>query len=208
MKKTLILFLAALPFIAKAQVLQIEGGTSLSHLNYNVYQIDLFDQNTTMFTGNVGVRYLQKSNFSLSSSIGYLQKGGKGNLDISDVNGNFIGKAVTKALFNYITLNTIARIEYAKNNKLVPFINLGLYCGYLVSTSDNLIIENFNKLNFGGVAGIGIYKKLSKNEIGFQVNYLPPFNKQLSKKDVYGGTTTVSSNTFTATFFIGFKFKK
>jgi hypothetical protein len=200
--KSILLAIISLVFIlsSSAQIVKINAGSSFSKLDWKVGISKIFDKGAIGFTGGIGIEYLNRGFFSLSSNLEYLQRGAKDTIFYTDNIGNEIRRAVETARLNYITANTYAKISPPKG-KTKPFLNLGFFAGYLASV--NKLVgskKEFKKFNFGAVLGIGVSHKIGRNHIGIEGNYLPSFNALL--KSTNG---LIKDQTFTAKLYYGIK---
>jgi hypothetical protein len=172
MKKILFGFLILISFPTYSQSLKLNAGVALTNLDWEVNNSKLFNSGISTFTGSVGIDYLKKKTFCLSTNVGYLQKGGQSEITYTDNSGNIINTAKTKAQLNYITLNTYVKIKYPTKSKTYPFLALGVYGGYLISESKTIDPNNnFEKINSGAVLGLGITHKILKNEFGIEAAF-------------------------------------
>lgn len=199
MKKVSIALLLLFSLNSYSQSLKFNAGTAMSKLNWK--PTGGFDKMLISFTGGVGITYLNRKSVDLTTSINYLQKGGKDEVQFTDNSGSFLRNETVKAQFNYVNLSQSIRLKYP-SKKIMPYINAGFYVGYLTSTSDLINKDVMNDINFGGIAGLGIVKKIKKNEIGLEINYLPSFNKiRDTSDDQYH--SEIKDNTFSVTLVFG-----
>ncbi len=200
MKKVLFsLLLVTLTSVSLSQTLRINAGLSFSKLDWEILGTKFFPNQSIQPTGGIGIEYLQKGVFSLSSNIEYLCKAGKGEEAMLNENGTDIGMQKVTAEYRYILLNTFAKIKAPLKGKTKPFINAGFYGGYLVSVSKNLDKDFVKKFNYGAIAGIGVLHKFDHSEIGIEGNLMPSFNK-LSSED----NLTVKDKTFNIKVYYAF----
>ncbi len=184
-----------------AQIVKISAGSSFSKLDWRINNTKIFDKGATSFTAGIGIEYLNMGFLSLSSNLEFLQRAAKDTIFYTDNNGNDIRSAVETARLSYITANTYAKLSPPKG-KTKPFVNLGLYAGYLVAVNKLAggSTKEYNKFNFGAVLGLGLVHKIGRNHIGIEANYLPSFNSLLQTTN-----GTIKDQTFTAKLYYGIK---
>ena len=84
----------------QAQTLTIQGGTTFSRLKwFNGGDSDFkrYEKTLIGYSGFVGVDYLEKKHFNLSTNAGFIRKGGKEINEFRDETGAKIGEDVSKA---------------------------------------------------------------------------------------------------------------
>ncbi|MCW3465274.1 hypothetical protein [Chitinophaga nivalis] len=172
MKKTALIFTCFL-FISTcyAQILKIDNGISINSLKGKKF--DLFPQKIVSYTGMVGVEYLQKKWFYLSSEIGYIKLGGKENSTVgSAANAN-------KESWNYAQLNTSFRLR-TPGSKTEFYLGAGPYLNILLGSgtfSDDLYAGySIQKTNWGSKLEAGINENINKFRVGINCTYLLPFS--------------------------------
>lgn len=91
-----------------SQVIKIENGVSFSKMNLPG---NVFHDNLSMYSMNVGCDYLERKWYFLSSEIGYVRKGGAENAvyidDPSDLRAIHL-----KNTLDYITINASFNVKY------------------------------------------------------------------------------------------------
>jgi|GEM_PF-779249 len=107
---------------------------------------------------------------SIRSELGYLQKGFKNNLELSLGDGITMGVRGKNVIFHDLGLNIELKILPFKS-KLLPYALIGFRGDYMLSYKDIVFeeqgsglrlnmyesqINEFNKLNLGGLIGIGL----------------------------------------------------
>jgi hypothetical protein len=185
-----------------AQVLKVSVGSSFSKLDWKLNgNTKLFPKSAASFTAGVGIEYLNLKVLSLSSNIEYLQKSGRDKITYTDQSGNDIGTDIITAKLNYVVANTYAKLSPPLSGKTKPFVNLGLYAGYLASVNKTVgSKDDFNTFNFGAVVGLGVAYKIGKMHIGIEANYLPSFNELYKTANA-----SIKDQTFTAKLYCGIK---
>lgn len=183
MKKKIYLFKAIIlvTFIfnninINAQQLYIENGMSISSIGKSEYE--------SSYQISLGINYLHKKNYFLTTNIGYISKGGK--FYYSDKNNN------NKSLNNkYITLSILFNLSKQVNNS---FLYLGLGPRYDVRVNRNNTPKelNWSKHNLLGLKiNTGLIYYFSNYLIGFDLSYLPSFTNYLTNSKAKDNTFTV-----------------
>lgn len=218
--KQLILFSLFLTpsVIANGQVVKIQNGIGLSRLNWelNDFGNSGYDDYVVGYAGFFGVEYLSKKYFNLSTSVGYIQKGGRETtslrpVDPSDPNAP-TGEQRNTARLNYFSWNTTVDLKYAIYEKWIPYMSLGPRVDILSSTNKALDgvkeIDALNEISYGLITGIGIKRDFTKVQIGVQASYNVNLN-QLAEWDAssinVGGK--ISDDTLTTLLFLSYKLK-
>ena len=195
MKKFVLLFVSIITIsVCKSQKLRVSAGASFGKLDWNFSGQKFFPDNASSFTAGIGIEYAKLGVLSISSNLEYLQKAGKDTILYTDALGNEIRKETITAKLNYIMLNTFAKVKPPMKGNTKPFLNAGLYAGYLASANKTVgSIDNFHRLNFGTILGLGIGHYFSKFEIGIEGNYLLSLAKIYSKDgtEIKGNNGTV-----------------
>lgn len=131
--------------------------------------------------------------FSIRPEIGYIQKGFKNNIEMTFTDGTSAGVDKKNVIFHDLGLNVGLKIT-PFDFKIVPYALLGFRCDYLLSYKDiefeeqgsglkfNMYksnIEEFNKINLGGLIGIGF----ELNDLTYiEFEYNPSITKSYSSK--------------------------
>jgi hypothetical protein len=141
----------------------IEGGPNLSTLTGTTFYNTKFDPKIFASAGFI-FQYNTKKFLSFKTGVSYQQKGFQQDLNLTDVNGNFIEKGKYTARFDYLTLPILVKATFGK--KVNFFVNAGPYVGYLLNKTDKYksksldhkesSMNGFNNWDFGVSAGIGI----------------------------------------------------
>jgi hypothetical protein len=193
-----------LSFSAHSQKLKISAGASFCKLDWRtVPDTKLNEKGYNSYTAGIGVEYLKLGIINLSSNIEYLRKGAIDTVFYTDAMGNDLYNRQEAVIFNFVNLNTYARIKAPLKGKLKPFISLGLYCGYMVSANKLAgDIGEYKRFNAGAVTGIGAGYKIIGKEIGIEAQYLPSFIPLFEKpSNTPGSTRKITDRTFTVKVF-------
>ncbi len=202
----LVAFIILPIFRLSAQVVKIQPGISLSSLNWKTTSRYPFDKTIIGYSALVGIDYLNKKNFNLSTNIGVIKKGGSDNVQYTDASGNPLYIKKTTISLNYISFNTTAELKYPIAGKLIPFIGMGPRLEYLTTSS---ILNTYNrgevnKFSYGILLGAGIKYNLSRIQFGLRGDYLVNFNKIV---EVKAYDRTVTDRTIALNVLVGFKLK-
>lgn len=199
--------------LSMAQTLNFQAGTSYSKLSWETGAVDmkLFNEVSIAFNGFVGLDYLDKQYFNLSSNVGLLRKGGQAVIEILDDEGLETGETkMEKATLDYLTFNTLFDIKYPIKEKIIPFISVGPRLDYLVNSSKELeTLDKMNALNsisYGLLLGGGLKYNLANLQLGLRADYYLNFNKVAewpAETGNLGGE--VSDQTFTINLVVGYR---
>lgn len=186
---------------SSSQILRLSAGVSASSMEFNYTPLsDYYDINIIKPAVFIGVSYLNRKHFNLSTNGGYLQKGGKEKVAFTDGSGNDIGEGYDGPVFGYVSLNTTADIKIPINN-LTPYISIGPRIDYLIS--DNNRLSDPNKISYGGLLGVGVSLAVNKMHIGLQAAYLPSFNNVIEPEYGLNG----SEQTFLTSLVLGYNLR-
>lgn len=207
------LFLAILLYVnlTFGQVVNFQSGITVSQLDWKISgtinsQNSLFNKSYTSYSTFLGLDYLNKEHFYLSTNVGLIKKGGK------DERQSFTNETETvKASLDYLALNTLLNLKYDINERYTPFVCFGPQIGYLISYNDQF--DNINnyleKKSFGIVLGGGLKYKISKFQLGLRTDYYSDFSKvgDWTGKRMGGGGKIAPINAYSFSFSIGYKLK-
>lgn len=218
MKKQLLLTLLTVCFLTvSAQIVNLKVGPTVSNMKWEnslVSTDTYFDENYVGFYATVGLDYLQKKGFGLSSNIGYFTNGGKGTVDTSDETGNIIGDTSQTTKLNFFTLNTIAKYNFIAEKKISPFIGLGIGLNYLISyDEDSKFLEEYDKIDelnimlWGLIGTAGLNVDLNKIRLGAEFMYNYNLNKLVDFTGAPGFSNQISVNYFSVLFSVGYRLR-
>ncbi len=157
--------------ISNAQDIKIENGILINSYKNNL-NLDIMNLQTPSYFSSIGIDYLQKRNYYLSSQIGFLRLNGKEKFN----NGIEEIKISEKA--NYIHLNTTFRYLLSQKKNWELFVGGGPYVNFLLGNKNFMssIYKNFYKYNsvhFGATPELGLYtREINKFKIGLVSKYL------------------------------------
>jgi len=193
------------------QTLKIQAGTSISKLDWELDKINLkppYKETLVGLSIFAGIDYLDRKYFNLSSNIGFLNRGGKGEIPITDSTGTLTDQfVISKPTLNYLSINTVISLKYPIKESLFPFFNIGPRVDILTSYSEHFDgIKDINELNmvsFGLVTGVGLKYYFSKFHLGLCCDYYLDFNKVAVwpiRNGISGGQINVNTITTVVTF--------
>ncbi|MBN2485572.1 MAG: outer membrane beta-barrel protein [Bacteroidales bacterium] len=197
-----------------AQVIKLQVGTSISKLDWKIPTTNdqLYDM---AFTGNsffLGIDYLKNGNYNLTTNIGYLQKGGKSESELSDPWGIFTGQTIVdKPTLNYLSFNTAIDFNYPLSEQVLPFICGGPRIDFLIGHSDDFSYleknDELKKIAYGLLFGAGIKLNISKIQIGLKGDYYLNFSKIAEWNESLLRTAgEITDDTFTLMLSLGYAF--
>jgi len=217
MKKTgLLLIGLTFAILLNGQTIKIQGGTSISTLDWKLKGINVdpfYNETLIGYSVFAGLDYFDKQYFNLSSNIGMIRKGGKDEIVLTDQSGELTGQTITeKPTLDYLSINTMIDLKYRIKETVSPFISFGPRFDYLVSSSkqfDSLEdIDELKSTSFGLILGGGLKYDISNLQFGLRADYYLDFTKVADwtiENTGNGGEVTV--NTFTINLTIGYRLK-
>jgi hypothetical protein len=132
MKKIgLLLIGLTIAIFANGQTLKIQGGTSISKLEWEAFNNTFFDQTLIGYSIFAGIDYFDKKYFNFSSNIGMVRRGGKDEIQFFDEHALPIGYKTEKATLDYLSINTTFDVKYRIKKSVTPFISFGPRCDIL-----------------------------------------------------------------------------
>ena len=202
---------------ANGQLLKFQAGVSGSSLDWKIVNgtVQQYKQKITGHSIFIGLDYLQKKYFNLSSNIGILRKGGEeDNIFFTDPFGQPLIGEKQKATLDYLSINTTFDLKYPIKEKLFPFVSLGPRLDYLTSNNDrfNSLKEakELNKFSYGINMGAGFQYQFLRFRIGIRGDYLLNLN-HISDYTVTNmmrdERIQVKDKTFIGNLFLGVKLK-
>jgi len=217
MKRLVIILLGlTITILTNGQTIKIQGGTSISNLNWELMGVNvdpIYEETLIGYSFFAGIDYFDKQYFNLSSNIGMIRKGGKDEVQLTDISGALTGQTITeKATLNYLSLNTTIDFKYSIKETVTPFISFGPRFDYLLSSSEHFDgLEEIDKLkntSIGLILGGGLKYDISNIQFGLRADYYLDFAKVAEWKiENTGNDGEVTVNTFTVNITIGYKLK-
>lgn len=173
----------------KAQVIKLEGGVALAGMANR--GADMYEKLLVPFQMSAGIDYMDRGWYELSSSIGYLRKGGTDDVSIINDAGSYLGDARHKLKLDYLTVNTTFRIKKTSLDKYTFYAGIGPRVDFALkgragtnSKLDNIAgygkVSNLRTVIVGLKCEAGINYKIDRYILGANVSYLPSFIKPLT----------------------------
>ncbi len=217
MKKTgLLLIGLAIAILANGQTLKIQGGTSISKLDWQLEGIILAPLYTEALIGYsifAGLDYLENQYYNLSTSVGMIRRGGRGEFAQVNPHGEFTGQIITdKSTLDYLSINTMIDLKYRIKEMVSPFISFGPRLDYLVNSSwhfdDLKEIDGLKRASYGLILGGGLKYDISDFQFGLRADYYLDFTKVADWTiESTGISGEVKVNTFTINLIIGYRLR-
>ena len=186
-------------FSISAQYLKIDNGIILGSFS-NEDDLAILDSRVVNYIGSVGLDYLEKEWFSLSSQIGYVRIGGEQEIDNATPE---IGEI--KEQKNYVHFNTTFRSRLDME-EVSFFVGIGPTLDILMGNNDAehpfFTGYRYNTARVGGKAEIGILHTKDKFRLGFIGGYLRDFSPTTETEFI-----SLFSQAFTATITAGYRLK-
>lgn len=207
----LIALLCTISAATHGQVLKVEGGVAFSKLKpQGLKDVQLFDKSVAPFHMSVGLEYLDREHFNLSSSIGYLRTGGKDEIIVNAVTGE--GSTFDyKYFIDYITVNTLFHIKSTIRRETY-YIGVGPRLDFKIGSKETELggkevinSENpkMNAVVFGLKCEAGFWYALTdRMRLGINVSYLPSFTNAWTSPAV--SDVGMRSRTFTLGAVLGY----
>jgi hypothetical protein len=175
-----IIFYSGLTF---SQTLKVYTGPSFSRVEWRVgdFASNLLPHTQFGYSFFLGVDYLEKKRFFLSSNVGMVRKGGRHRVMLTDFNGQPTGEfGVISASLDYGSLQTLASMKVPITPEISPFLGLGPRVDYLLVHSEHFDAINgvggVNKMAYGLIAGGGAQYQKGKLQLGVRLDYYLEFN--------------------------------
>jgi len=216
MKKTgLFLIALTIAFFTNGQIIKIQGGTSISKLDWDLKEVDMppmFEESLIGYSLFAGIDYFDKPFFNLSSNMGLVRKGGKGEVLLTSYSGIPYLNLTSKPTLDYFSINTTIDFKYRLKETLSPFISFGPRFDYLINRSNFFSdLEELNKTSIGLLLGGGLKYDYSRFQFGLRADYYLDF-KKFSKIAEWAQESNrfageISVKTFTINLTVGYRLK-
>ena len=181
------------------QLVKIQSGISISNLDWKLGSYDWKYDNEKLigYSFSVGLDYLDKKYYNLSSNITMLKKGGKVTATAENVSDRIL-----QVNMDYLSFNTIFELTYPLRDKISPFISYGPRLDMLLN---ELYSTNYYKYSYGLLFGGGFKYDINMIQIGFRVDYYLNFN-EINKPitHVFG---VIHDKTLTCNMTVGYRLK-
>ena len=216
MKKTGLLIVGMFALAAlQAQTLTIQGGTTFSRLKWfdgGDSDFKQYEKTLIGYSGFVGVDYLEKKHFNLSTNAGFIRKGGKEINEFRDETGAKIGEDVSKVKLDYVSINTMASVKAPINDKFTAFLSAGPRFDYLLSCKSEYGELDFDnqwakpdRNSYGMIVGGGLKYSLSAVQVGVRADYYIECNEIADWIVWPDGNTRITSQTYSVNLTLGYK---
>lgn len=194
----LVIVLVFLALNVKAQVIKIENGFAITDLKIKNSSNDW----VYPYQVSLGLDYMDREWYGLSSQIGFLRKGTGG---IINRTGEW-GEAGTehKLQLDYLTMNTTFRIKTPSVKTFVGYLGCGprvdvFLKGRMKPNVSDFEVKGMHKLIAGLKVEAGFYGQFDRMQVGLNFGYLPSFVKP------YGGKNSgIKDRTFTLGLVVGY----
>ena len=215
-KTGLVLIGLIIAIIINGQTIKIQGGTSISRLDWQLRNINtesFYKDPLIGYSFFAGLDYLDKHYFNLSSNIGMIRKGGKSETQLTFSEGEQTGITfISKPTLDYLSVNTMIDLKYPIK-QFSPFISFGPRIDYLLSSSDHFdVIDGYDGLNtfsVGLLLGGGLKYDIYNFQFGIRADYYVDFTKVADWTiPSTGNGGEISVHTITINLTIGYKLKK
>jgi hypothetical protein len=154
------------------QTIKIQYGRDWSQLKWPID--GEYSDFKTSLNGNtlfLGFDYFNRKYFNLNSNIGFLQKHGGKSYE-KNYDGQHTTIVQSETSIKQLSINTKIYFKYPINEKLFPFLSLGLSYDYLLSQLHNEDrISNVEPIIYGLILGGGAYYNISRFQIGLNIDY-------------------------------------
>ncbi|WP_293712561.1 hypothetical protein [uncultured Parabacteroides sp.] len=178
----LVCALLCIAAIGKAQVVTLENGFGISSMRYKGIGQAL--DKIYPYHVSLGLQYLDKGWFNLSSNVGYLRRGEQDKEDSGVWEGSY---QVIGINLHYLTVNTTFDLKEMSRDGYTCFIGIGPRIDFLLKSSADLYggnnnyakqsIDGYHSVLFGLKCVGGIRKDFGNMQIGLNFAYLPSFTR-------------------------------
>lgn len=213
-KKSLLLFIALISIqVSIGQVARLQLGPAVSNLEWSVDNIRRIghEDNLTGKSIFIGLDYMNRNHFNLSTNIGYLQKGDRSEIAYTNDEGEVLKFPMLEAIFDYFSVNTLAEIKLPIHQQFIPYVSIGPRIEYLSSYSkDFSFIEEMNelpKISYGVNVGGGIKLDFQRLQVGIRTDYYLNVRKMadwISNSDDSGW---IEDKTYLVNLTVGYKLR-
>lgn len=178
----LVCALLCVTVMGKAQVVTLENGFGISSMRYKGIGQAL--DKIHPYHVSLGLQYMDKGWFNLSSNVGYLRRGER---DKKAVSVWEEGSLVVGTNLHYMTLNTTFDLKKVSRDGYTCFIGVGPRLDFLLKSSADIYAgnNNYSKQTIDGDYSVlfglkcvgGIRKDFGCMQIGLNFAYLPSFTR-------------------------------
>lgn len=186
----LVCALLCIATVGKAQVVTLENGVGITSLRAGDGSTD----NVYPYHMSLGYQYLDKGWFNLSSSIGYLRKGGQIKAVYNPISGD-LSNVIFKSKLHYLTINTTFDVKKTSPDGYTFFVGVGPWIDFKLKATEESYVESgsdpdypaqkstikgVHPLQFGLKCVGGIRKDFGNMQLGINIAYLPTFTRVIS----------------------------
>lgn len=202
-----VLLLFILPLASPAQMLNLQFGASFSKLDSKIGGTPTTFLSQTRVDPSIfiGMEYLERKYWSISSNFGNIRKGGKEPWANVDNAGNVISTSTASEMFNYLSVNTLLNLKYPIK-RWTPFISFGPRIDFLINHDHTFQYFDYpgflQKKSYGVVAALGVRYAFSTFLLGIRAEHLYEFKYLASD-----GAQTNNTNTSIISLTIGSRFR-
>lgn len=178
----LVFMLLCIATIGKAQVVTLENGFAISSLR--IKGLGQIMDKTFPYQMSVGMQYLDKGWFNLSSNVGYIRRGER-DKNIDNYEWIYGESRIAGSNLYFLTLNTTFDLKTVSRDGYTCFIGVGPRIDFNLKSTDIYCSGNddyqyhkakgYNSVLFGLKCVAGIRKDLGNMQIGLNFAYLPSF---------------------------------
>lgn len=173
------LFLEFAPAALQAQTLNFQGGISISNLHSVLYGADYTFLGHTRVDPSlyVGMEYLEKKYWSISSNVGLVRKGGNAPGPDTDSLGRPLPKTTLSETFDYVSVNTLLNLKYPLKGNWIPYVSFGPRVDFMTNHTHTFPYFDYSaadlhKRSYGIVCAVGIRYAFSNFLIGLRAEHL------------------------------------
>lgn len=192
---------------ANAQMVRIDGGVAFSKLKTKGLDGNqILDKSVKPFQMSLGLEYLEREYFNLSSSVGYLRAGGRSDIPVV----SSIGQQMVdyKCFIDYLTVNTLFNIKRSVRRETY-YVGIGPRLDFKLDAKETEVYgvhyANGNKpVVFGLKCEAGFWYDLDDHFcLGANVGYLPSFTKTWTSP--VNPDVTMATRSFTLGVSLGYR---
>lgn len=187
----MVLVLLYVSVAAGAQVIKIENGISIGSLHDKK---NTFDSSIIPYQATIGIEYLDGGWYELSSSAGFLRKGGA--MEVEDHQEDMIKRVDVKAYLDYLTVNTTFRVKKTVADEYSFYAGVGPRVDFKINDNEAFAKFGLNDLKYRDVipglkCELGVDYLIERYRVGLNFAYLPSFSKPIKESPLRDRVFTV-----------------
>ncbi|HET6559679.1 MAG TPA: hypothetical protein VFG54_20305 [Prolixibacteraceae bacterium] len=192
-------------------MIKIQSGPSISNLEWSIDNFVPRGNNEYLLgkSAFIGVDYLNRRYFNLSTNVGYLQKGDRSEVAYTVSEGNTMELPMMEAKFEYLSANTMAEIKYPLMRILVPYISVGPRFDFMISYPEELSfikeIEEITPYSYGFNLGGGVKLDFRSLQLGVRSDYYLNLAKIANWVSASNSDSWIEDKTLLINFTLGYK---